>query len=50
MNCTECNKSKADLQTGDHYCQQKGCLVGQQECPEAGRRKGADSNGEINNT
>ena len=39
MTCTECNKSKADLQTGDHYCTQKGCLVGQQECPETGRKK-----------
>lgn len=35
MTCTECNKSKADLQTGDCYCEEKGCLVGQQEeCPE----------------
>ena len=39
MNCTECNKSKADLQTGDHYCTQKGCLVGRQECPETDRKK-----------
>ena len=39
MTCTECNKSKADLQTGDHYCTQKGCLVGRQECPETDRKK-----------
>ncbi len=35
MNCAECNKSKADLQTGDCYCKEKDCLVGQQEeCQE----------------
>lgn len=35
MNCTECSKAKQDLQTGDCYCQKKGCLVGQQEdCKE----------------
>lgn len=39
MNCTECNKSKTDLQTGDQYCEEKGCLVGQQECPETDRKK-----------
>lgn len=35
MNCTECNKAKQDFQTGDCYCTQKGCLVGQQgDCKE----------------
>lgn len=34
MNCTECTKAKVDLQTGDSYCKEKGCLVGQQECRE----------------
>lgn len=38
MNCTECNKSKQDLQTGDYYCTQKGCLVGKQEdCKESSK-------------